>query len=189
MILTGIKLNKLRVEGNCVPVMLVDINFFMHGEINKAELDISPSPHEVCRGVVDRFIEELPITYRESAKKRAWGIARNIYNKYLLVEGKSTTKILMIVQAWMAQLCNEGLIDVQDEVFIDMMNQIDEIFSTGETNGYISTVGGEPVEKSGDDVKARRASAFKHVQKLHDKLMDKDLYLSIRNDNGELEIV
>jgi len=189
MIITMHKLNKLRVEGNCVPILLVDLIFAMQKEISKKELDITPSPREICSEAVLEAIMTLPIHYRASAKKRAWSITQSLYNKYLYREGKDTGKLLMIVHEWVLRLHDEGLIDVSNQSFINLIQAISKMFEEGEAKGYVSNVGGEVVQKKPDDVIGRRNSAAKHVTKLHARAMDKDLYLSVRNDDGELEIV
>ena len=188
MIITGNKLKKLRVEGSCVPIMLVDINLHRTGEVTGLKASREDTLR-ICKDAVDTLAKELPITYRMSAKKRAWSISKSLYSKYLEPECMNSAKIMMVIHQWIYRLANEARIDMGSQEFIDLIEEITGIYEDGEEKGFVTIRNGEEIQRTKDDVIKRMKSAMKHVTKLHHKAMDKDLYLSVRNDDGELEIV
>lgn len=171
---------KLRAEGNCTPVfvMLENIAYyakFKRHEDKDCDLTWFKTTYDICHSAINEYLEELPVFYKDNARRRAKKIGENIYYNYFARNKFETGKVFMTMRAWIYDLAANDLIDFYNEDYIKFLEELTDTIDRGLDGEYekeqLDYVTSKSVEK-------RYKSAEKHVKHLYNIAYEKDLYIN-----------
>ena len=171
------KANKLRVEGNCLPVSIAKYNLLWYIReskelpegIRKQYADAAKS----CNDILIENIMSLPTYYRDSSSRRVDSLTKEIYFKYMVKNQFDTGKVFMVLHNWVISLCNDELIDEPDEAFVALIESLNQQIDKGLTGGYKDD-GITP-----NDIEKQYLSAMKRVKKIHKIAVDAGLFTPV----------